>query len=571
MNYLFLSSVTLALMFIGYKISMSHTTFYRFNRIVLLTIFVLSAILPFAQFDRLGRKVTNLIPEIELSREVTNYTAEIKTPVEANAVYPLTNTSEPIEIEYADSFVPTQSETIQSEEQPATTLSTIEILRLVYAIGLIIFLSNLIISIIRTEIICHKRGRYLSDGTKLVLLPNQFSPFSWRRCIVMSETDYQRDGKTIETHELAHVHNHHTFDLILAQIFCSIQWFNPAAWALLHCLKEQHEFEADSTVLQHGIEAKEYQICLIRTTLVHKLVLAANNFADCSTKKRINMMNKKSTLPLARFRVLIMLPIILIIIAVASGCKSKNSNSQLSENGQEEPVFKTFEEPIITDTLEYLFGDKNKDIKIKESFVRNKELCLLVVMKDENTIISNGQDISISELRSVIHSWYPNGTDSITPAIEDYSKVSKKVLVDVTRILKDEFEKGIIYLPSKLTPPTSIITDTLDYLFKYGIKHRKAEKFLTDGRHNPFIVRINSNNDILANGQIIKITELKSMIKETFPNGTATGLALLGFDISASKTFILDVFNILDAEFVSCFTIEPTVLEMVEVVEVKQE
>src|SRR5574344_781342 len=98
MTYLFLSSVTLALMFIGYKISMSHTTFYRFNRIVLLTIFVLSAILPFAQFDRLGRKVTNLISEIELSREVTNYTAEIKTPVEANAVYPLTNTSEPIEI-----------------------------------------------------------------------------------------------------------------------------------------------------------------------------------------------------------------------------------------------------------------------------------------------------------------------------------------------------------------------------------------------------------------------------------------------------------------------------------------
>lgn len=577
MNYLFLSSATLALMFIGFKLTMSHTTFHRFNRIVLLMILVLSAILPLAQFDRIGRKVTNLISEIELSREVTNYTAEIEKPVEANVAYPLTNTSEPTEIDYADSFVPTQSETIQSEKQTATTLSPIEILRLVYVIGLILFLSNLIISIIRTEIICHKRGRYLSDGTKLVLLPNEFSPFSWRRCIVMSETDYQRDGKTIETHELAHVHNHHTLDLILAQICCSAQWFNPAAWALLHSLKEQHEFEADSTVLQHGIEAKEYQICLIRATLVHKLVLATNNFADCSTKKRINMMNKKSTLPLARFRVLIMLPIILIIIAVASGCKSKN-NSQLSENGQEEPVFETVEEPEIVDTLAYIFNHIDSDpdtfIVVKEyDVINNRDKYFDIKAQEGDEIFVNGENINITDLRSKIHEWLPNGTDSIMAVIR-WEGASKKVIVDILKILRSEFKNENISTVQKMLPPPLLnlgITDTLKYLFNHSIQNFKAEKYLTDGRHKLFDVSINSNNEISVNDQVIEITELKPKIQELFPNGTATGLSLLSFDLNASKTFVLDVYNILDGEFVSCFTNEPTVLNIVDVVDVKQE
>ena len=561
MNYLFLSSATLALMLLVFKLTMSHTTFHRFNRVVLLTILVLSAILPLAQFDLVGQRVMNYYTEIEKPDE---------EPV-SQIIIP----AEPILLEYADTYVPNQSEVVQSVEQ-TKIMHPIEILTLVYFAGLILFLSNLIIRIIQTEIICHKRGRYLSDGTKLVLLPNDFSPFSWRRCIVMSETDYNRDGKAIEIHELAHVHNHHTLDLILAQICCSVQWFNPASWALLHCLKEQHEFEADSAVLQHGIQAKEYQICLLRATLVHKVVLTANNFADCSTKKRINMMNEKTTLPLARLRVLFMLPIIFIIIAVASGCNSKNSNNQLPENStaieQVEPVATTVEEPIITDTLEYLFGDKNKDIKIKESFVKDKEKCLLIIITDENKIIANDQNISLTDLRSMIHSWYPNGTDSITPIV-DYSTFNKKQMVDVLKILKSEFKKESILLKLPTLPPPHaplIIADTIDYLFKYGIEYMKATKYLNDGRHIKFNVIVNRNNEIMVNNKATNITELKSMIHESFPNGTGSGLALLSFDLGASPTFLFDVFKILKSEFVSCFTIKPTVVDVIVIDEKKK-
>lgn len=445
MNYLFLSSATLALMLLVFKLTMSHTTFHRFNRVVLLTILVLSAILPLAQFDLVGQRVMNYYTEIEKPDE---------EPV-SQIIIP----AEPILLEYADTYVPNQSEVVQSVEQ-TKIMHPIEILTLVYFAGLILFLSNLIIRIIQTEIICHKRGRYLSDGTKLVLLPNDFSPFSWRRCIVMSETDYNRDGKAIEIHELAHVHNHHTLDLILAQICCSVQWFNPASWALLNCLKEQHEFEADNTVLKHGIKAKEYQICLIRATLTHKFVLTANNFADCSTKKRINMMNEKTTLPLARLRVLFMLPIIFIIIAVASGCNSKNSNNQLPENNtaieQVEPVAATVEEPIITDTLEYLFNYSNnyKEIMTQEYFKKNMDKILVVNINRNNEILARGRATDITNFKSTIHELYPNGTDSIIATLSFDRSASKKIVLEVLNILESELKEEKNNTQDSLLPPT---------------------------------------------------------------------------------------------------------------------
>src|SRR5574344_2080759 len=115
MNYLFLSSATLALMLLVFKLTMSHTTFHRFNRVVLLTILVLSAILPLAQFDLVGQRVMNYYTEIEKPDE---------EPV-SQIIIP----AEPILLEYADTYVPSQSEVIQSVEQ-ARTMRPIEILTL---------------------------------------------------------------------------------------------------------------------------------------------------------------------------------------------------------------------------------------------------------------------------------------------------------------------------------------------------------------------------------------------------------------------------------------------------------
>lgn len=45
------------------------------------------------------------------------------------------------------------------------------------------------------------------------------------------------------------------------------QWFNPGAWLLKQELQNIHEYEADETVINEGVNAKEYQLLLIKKLL----------------------------------------------------------------------------------------------------------------------------------------------------------------------------------------------------------------------------------------------------------------------------------------------------------------
>lgn len=56
-----------------------------------------------------------------------------------------------------------------------------------------------------------------------------------------------------------------------------------------------HEFEADSAVLQQGIDAKTYQLLLVTKAVGNRLQTLGNNLSHHSLKKRIKMMHKKSS------------------------------------------------------------------------------------------------------------------------------------------------------------------------------------------------------------------------------------------------------------------------------------
>ena len=209
---------------------------------------------------------------------------------------------------------------VQATES-GSSISMLSVITVVYLAGLIFCLLRIAFGILSSEIICHRRSRMLADGSRLVITERNYAPFSWRNCIVISRKDYESNGAMIIAHEQAHVHHHHSFDLILAQMFCAVQWFNPAAWMLRRSLMEVHEFEADAKVLEDGFDGRRYQICLVRAALQGSFATTTNNFANCSTKKRILMMNRHSTNPWARLRVLIMLPAVALSVIFASACK----------------------------------------------------------------------------------------------------------------------------------------------------------------------------------------------------------------------------------------------------------
>ena len=92
---------------------------------------------------------------------------------------------------------------------------------------------------------------------------------------------------------MAHIHHRHSWDLLLTEACAWLQWFNPAIWLLKQELQNILEYEADEEVLRQGINAKEYQMLLIKKPLAQALPLIANSFNHSSLKKRITMMIRK--------------------------------------------------------------------------------------------------------------------------------------------------------------------------------------------------------------------------------------------------------------------------------------
>ena len=280
--YILKSAVCLAVFYLFYRLLLSKETFHRFNRIALLGVMVLSCLLPLIQV----------------------------TVKEASPVNMQVMSMEDLLLMYQWN----QGATIV--EEGSHTLRWQEILVLIYFAGLLFVVVRHLWSLGRMLfLIRHSRCEKLDHGVRLVIHQRDIAPFSWMRYIVISETDLKEGGHYILVHELAHIRHHHSWDLLLTELCAWVQWFNPAIWLLKQELQNIHEYEADEEVLRQGIQAKEYQMLLIKKAVGARLYSIANSFNHSSLKKRITMMIRKKSNPWARAKYLYVLPLAAVTVA----------------------------------------------------------------------------------------------------------------------------------------------------------------------------------------------------------------------------------------------------------------
>ena len=198
----------------------------------------------------------------------------------------------------------------------------------------------------------------------------EIAPFSWMKYIVISRKDLEENGREILIHEMAHIHHRHSVDLLVADICIFFQWFNPSAWLLKQELQNIHEYEADETVINEGVNAKEYQLLLIKKAVGTRLYSMANSFNHSKLKKRITMMLKEKSNPWARLKYLYVLP--LAAIAVTAFARP-----EISEKMEEISAVKVndlaeiVQEKVLQDTVK-VSKDEKKDALVVTG-VKSKE------------------------------------------------------------------------------------------------------------------------------------------------------------------------------------------------------
>ena len=337
--YILKSSVCLVLFYLFFRLLLSKETFHRFNRMALLGVLFFSLLIPCIEVTTRHQVE---VQQAVLSIEQLLLMAELEaTPANVGAV------------------------------QETSAISWVQIVLLVYLAGILFLACRNIYSLICLFRLIHSgKHEKLEKGVTLVVHNQEIAPFSWMNYIVISRKDLEENGREILIHEMAHIHHRHLVDLLVADICIFFQWFNPGAWLLKQELQNVHEYEADETVINEGVNAKEYQLLLIKKAVGTRLYSMANSFNHSKLKKRITMMLKEKSNPWARLKYLYVLP--LAAIAVTAFARP-----EISEKMEEISAVKVndlaeiVQEKVLQDTVKVSKDEKKDDLVV--SGVKSKE------------------------------------------------------------------------------------------------------------------------------------------------------------------------------------------------------
>jgi outer membrane biosynthesis protein TonB len=175
-----------------------------------------------------------------------------------------------------------------------------------------------------------KRSRRVGRWIRLVVHNEEYGPFSWMNCIVISDKENGFSRRASMHHELSHIKLLHPVDLVFI-LLCTL--VNPVCWLVMKEIKVVHEYEADDEVINHyHIRSRDYQRLLIQRTVGAEAYALACSF-NLNIKKRIIMMKKKQSTWWRMTWIAVTLP--LVGIALTAFSKPKEALKEAVDNSVE--------------------------------------------------------------------------------------------------------------------------------------------------------------------------------------------------------------------------------------------
>jgi TonB family protein len=129
------------------------------------------------------------------------------------------------------------------------------------------------------------------NGYYIAEINGKLPTFSFSNFVFLNTSDWENEHERLQilTHELEHIKQGHTFDIMLLELASIICWFNPLIYFLKKQTRAIHEYLADAKVLDQTRDSG-YAKLLVRSALSSTQLRLANQFHNSLTLKRLNMM-----------------------------------------------------------------------------------------------------------------------------------------------------------------------------------------------------------------------------------------------------------------------------------------
>ena len=293
-DYLLRANVCLAGLFGLYHLLFRRHTFFALNRAYLLLTLLASALLPLVELPTETVETVNL-PTV---------------------------------------FLPT----VATAVSPTPDFSLTDALLWGYGLGVAVCAGWLLLGLWRVARLIASGEHVARPGYTLIVVENnRLSPFSFFKYLVISRSDFENQTETgtdnraedvldspILRHELVHIRQWHSADVLLAEVVKCLCWCNPVAWWLPRALQQTHEFLADQSATDAALPPADYARFLVGYALSAKpqetrTLLITNSFAEFSQlKNRIIMLKTNPTNRRAMWLYALALPVVALLTSLVA-------------------------------------------------------------------------------------------------------------------------------------------------------------------------------------------------------------------------------------------------------------
>jgi N-acetylmuramoyl-L-alanine amidase/beta-lactamase regulating signal transducer with metallopeptidase domain len=319
-DFLLKSTISLTIFLAFYHLVLEREKMHQFNRFYLLFTTVISFVIPFLTFEII--QIVPVVQNIEPLNSVITSSVIPENEIQGNS----------LPIEEKINFIP----------YVLWSLYTLISFLLLVRFGKNIW--KLILKSKSNPIVKCKNA-------SLVLVEEKILPHTFLNSIFINFEDYNNHNIEDElyTHELVHVTQKHTLDILFIEFLKVVFWFNPLFVFYKKAIQLNHEFLADEEIVKTYNNVSFYQNLLLQKGSGQQTIYLASNLNYLVTKKRLIMMTKSTTQRKAVLKKIAIVPILagliyFFCIEVVAQEKTININSQkkISEINDKDKIRDTY-------------------------------------------------------------------------------------------------------------------------------------------------------------------------------------------------------------------------------------
>lgn len=296
----FIKVILFQILFLAiYDLLLKRETFFQWNRFYLLLTSLLSFVIPLVRIDR----VQEVIP--------VEYVVALPEVVLSPSTVIENNSTEPAQI--------------------------FDYLTALYWVGAVVMALFFIVKLA-------KLIRLIQTGEKRKI--NQFflvglqgnAAFSFFNYIFLGKAISEERRQQIISHELIHMHQKHSLDLLFFELQKICCWFNPMSYVFQMRMTEVHEYIADAQSVKSA-DRKVYFTRLLSETFGVAHIAFINPFFKRSLiKKRIMMLSKNQSKQVLKFKYLLLVPLLGGMLLYSSCDKELTKKSSLVTKNEKRMV-----------------------------------------------------------------------------------------------------------------------------------------------------------------------------------------------------------------------------------------